>query len=1592
MGLDLTASLTFRASGDLSAAVSQGQFGRTVGQINPTSLLSETQLRQALGISSDVLLKTLVATEPPPLPSRHISRFSLFPSLARALESDRVIAVTGYPESGKTVAMAEFASSYPGGVFWFSVCPSETHRDAWLGILLYSVAQYVGADSYLPADIRSRLVERATPMLLVIDNAQHCDDLDSLSILLEAARANSKIWVLLIGTDEPAFVSAVRTCGIVNWRLPGLTDEEARSLIESDDLPISDHQEAALKFLCLRVDGHLGMLRLSRHVIRSIQTAGQCDAFIRETSSTLGAGLDSLRSAMIERLRKGLRDEEVELCRRLSVVLGAFSRHVGESVWTVDRPKASFHASWNGCVLSVFESERSGRYTLPDLYRDGFQQEADRDAVKAWHAAIADGFEHRDDTSAELLDIHAAVVHRFLSGDIAAALESASMYLACVTGPYARRAQAFLVGRFEIWLAGAARDSNVPLTLRIRWHAIRLRVYTDLSRGKKADATARELHDLVKSDCMAAAPEAVLLAWSMLLMHASKVGQPELAMSAADRVGDSPIPLTSPDSLPWREFLVICAYLNSSTSPLTYLRTVMTRLASAHREGSLWNSMTDYAFWRATTIAVYSRSRDWNIGKEDASRLAVEIEVFAKDCLAAGELEIACLFQCLLVHVLIDAARDFERAYQTSQEAIRLASDTNDPRITAYTYDTCGDALRCWNRDDEALSLYHRALELWPADEPQDTAETLMMLGISYGKCRMYHKAVQSARAAADVYAHPQYATSKGTVKLASARCLLEAAALAIHGRQYPVAVRCLIESHGLLEDSCRDHAEWAALAQIAWSLVNRVKPEPQTPEPPAPGFTLGLGDKVVGAENMARSAPTLMLARACSAVGRSNRALSYFEAVLAECDAPKMRTQVSILALDAAIDAEDLPAATRYAILGSNWLNEAPPESPEGNERFVFDYMIGRTVRLASLHEYGTQASGDIDRAISVLPDVPTKNAAARLLDITLRAYRTALADGNDTGLEEALSLALEHRAMSVAREIAWHWCFRFSIGRPAYENQYFLWHWRLGWLSLEIGSRDVAYLEAVLGQVRNYWDRVPERSRSEATRRVLDVLHRGHTSPIGAMHMLIVELAAASCVFFNVTDVSREIAAQLPLASDASFLAGALDAFYIRLLNLLLHPGAPHVLSSLQREIASVVAAIDASANVGTETAQRFRGIQALANVLETGKPSQLAFDALRVGCSRATELSANSSAQLYIWLRHFVQFAPGDFGFGQISEVLRSPHVAKLLQDKELLPYARIRLATCHLTAKGFDAQRRLGQAIAEIETQKMLRSPIALSAVRAAKTMLESALRELESLVDAFQAVEAEARDRGMKAELWSCCLELGGLRQLVGSALLVQARDETAKDKWLLPSMEDYRRAVAAAKSLESSERFDLLIKAAFSGHTIAHALNDQTALAGFTEVIDEIRSLGGYAELIATQESFEANNVLNRVNVPRERRDFLRPADESAIQEFTDHMMQSSGWPPDRRRFVEDDVRKMAVIEREQDEYCQYLQPLQNLLHTRHPETVYATRTGYVCSCTLLGYETQIEMEDIDTVINAMKRVYCAECQRRIPGRSAPAK
>jgi len=825
---------------------------------------------------------------------------------------------------------------------------------------------------------------------LVIDNAQHCHDLDSLSFVLEAAQASPTVSVILIGSDQPAFLSAIRSHGIVDWRLPGLTEEEARVLVELTVGQLSDLQLSALEFLRSRVDGHLGMLKLSGDLLPQIKSEEERDAFVVQISSALSPGLDSLQSAMVERLREGLSDDELELCRRLSIVVGAFARRVGEHLWALDRPAGAFSAAWNGCVLRVLEGRPSGKYSLPDLYRDGLRQEADRNAVQSWHSAAADAFEDTRGASVDVFEVHAAVLHRFLGGNVTAALQSASMYLAFATGPHARTAQAFLIRRFQVFLGGPAADVTVPVTQRIRWYSVCTRVYADLSLRDEADTTAQELHDLLCTVPPGTAVEAIQLGWGTVLMHASRSGRPELAASAIGRLEQTPVTTIEDTPFPWAHFLVISAYLTSSTDPLPYLRTMLNaRRSDCARRESLWGGAHGYEFWRAVAAGIYWANADCETDTVLAAQLADAIKTLADDCLAVSEVEIACLMQCLLVHVEIDLLRNFERACDTANRIIALADEIADVRVAAYLHATRGDSLRCTGLSREAQSEYSHAIRLWPDAELPDKADALLMLGICQARLGQFREGTKSARAAARLWSQAIEHTGGDTAEQAAARCLLEAAGFATHGTDYSIACHCLTAVHDLLKDANRDTPEWVALAQVAWSLENRLKPDPLDPQPPVSGFTLALGEGIAGADTMESTAPTLMVARACAAVGQSRRALTLYGSLLADIDAPGLRVPLAIMALDAAIQAQDLARAAEYAAIGSDWLVQAPPGVPGGAEAFVFDYLIGRTVQLALVHQDQRRAITEIDRAVSALDGLPTDNPAIRVLCTTLLIRR---------------------------------------------------------------------------------------------------------------------------------------------------------------------------------------------------------------------------------------------------------------------------------------------------------------------------------------------------------------------------------------------------------------------------------------------------------------------------------------------------------------------------------------------------------------------------------------------------------------------------
>ena len=80
----------------------------------------------AIGVLSRTAIQLTASFELPPLPQPHISRIDTFADLARKIQLHPVVAVAGYPKSGKTTALAEFAR--PGCRVFVGSCAASCQR------------------------------------------------------------------------------------------------------------------------------------------------------------------------------------------------------------------------------------------------------------------------------------------------------------------------------------------------------------------------------------------------------------------------------------------------------------------------------------------------------------------------------------------------------------------------------------------------------------------------------------------------------------------------------------------------------------------------------------------------------------------------------------------------------------------------------------------------------------------------------------------------------------------------------------------------------------------------------------------------------------------------------------------------------------------------------------------------------------------------------------------------------------------------------------------------------------------------------------------------------------------------------------------------------------------------------------------------------------------------------------------------------------------------------------------------------------------------------------------------------------------------
>lgn len=106
---------------------------------------------------------------------------------------------------------------------------------------------------------------------------------------------------------------------------------------------------------------------------------------------------------------------------------------------------------------------------------------------------------------------------------------------------------------------------------------------------------------------------------------------------------------------------------------------------------------------------------------------------------------------------------------------------------------------------------------------------------------------------------------------------------------------------------------------------------------------------------------------------------------------------------------------------------------------------------------------------------------------------------------------------------------------------------------------------------------------------------------------------------------------------------------------------------------------------------------------------------------------------------------------------------------------------------------------------------------------------------------------------------------------------------------------------------------------------------------------------------------------------------------EEELAQFAQQMLDNVGLPQNRIANLLTDVKANQDVCRERLNWCDQIQLIQDLTHTRNPETCYARPLKFWAVCSRFGYETIIPNGDSGAVIDAFKKAYCNFCTNRSP-------
>jgi len=165
--------------------------------------------------------------------------------------------------------------------------------------------------------------------------------------------------------------------------------------------------------------------------------------------------------------------------------------------------------------------------------------------------------------------------------------------------------------------------------------------------------------------------------------------------------------------------------------------------------------------------------------------------------------------------------------------------------------------------------------------------------------------------------------------------------------------------------------------------------------------------------------------------------------------------------------------------------------------------------------------------------------------------------------------------------------------------------------------------------------------------------------------------------------------------------------------------------------------------------------------------------------------------------------------------------------------------------------------------------------------------------------------------------------------------------------------------------------------------------DEEAAKALAKEILPVARAM--YYEQIVSQatEHLDGRTMLHQfiaclANKPTDDEIAMSQTDD-AVRDMARMILGSLRIPLDRLPLVEKDCFAGRAIAQERRDWCRHLELLQDLTHTKRPETAYRTDPERVCVCKKLGHQSGIGLADYQVVIEVFKNAYCERCLQREP-------